>query len=156
MYKQGLIAIARLSVLADIKLALQGINMILESRETKSGTDFKAWREELNEQKVKYPLTFNTSGEEILLQYAIQGELGAMGAAIANSDVIWMVMKSSNECSGVGDFVENIPDDVRAAIQKMLDTPGPYLLDVMVPHQEPVFPMMPSGGVFDDILADME
>lgn len=47
-------------------------------------------------------------------------------------------------------------DDVRAAIQKMLDTPGPYLLDVMVPHQEPVFPMMPSGGVFDDILADME
>jgi hypothetical protein len=29
---------------------------------------------------------------------------------------------------------------------------------VMVPHQEPVFPMMPSGGVFDDILteADME
>jgi hypothetical protein len=33
-----------------------------------------------------------------------------MGAAIANSDVyIWMVMKSSNECSGVGDFVENIP-----------------------------------------------
>jgi acetolactate synthase-1/2/3 large subunit len=46
--------------------------MILESRETKSGTDFKAWREELNEQKVKYPLTFNTSGEEILLQYAIQ------------------------------------------------------------------------------------
>ena len=22
---------------------------------------------------------------------------------------IWMVMKSSNECSGVGDFVENIP-----------------------------------------------
>jgi hypothetical protein len=29
---------------------------------------------------------------------------------------------------------------------------------VMVPHEEPVFPMMPSGGVFDDILteADME
>lgn len=132
---------------------------------------------------------------------------------------IWMVMKSSNECSGVGDFVENIPvkimilndqylgmvaqwedlfykahraypslgdplkeseilsdmwkfaeacgipashvtrrDDVRAAIQKMLDTPGPCLLDVMVPHQEPVFPMMHSGGGFDDILteADME
>ncbi|KAB5525146.1 hypothetical protein DKX38_022895 [Salix brachista] len=79
--------------------------MILDSRETKNGTDFKAWREELNEQKVKCPLTFNASGEEILLQHAFlmnylmwlkSGGLGAMvfgfpaamGAAIANPDAI--------------------------------------------------------------------
>lgn len=26
------------------------------------------------------------------------------------------------------------PKDLRGAIREMLDTPGPYLLDVMVPH----------------------
>ncbi|GJZ24389.1 putative nucleotidyltransferase, ribonuclease H [Tanacetum coccineum] len=40
--------------------------------------------------------------------------------------------------------------DLRAAIQKMLDTPGPYLLDVIVPHQEHVLPMIPAGGGFMD------
>ncbi|GAB2289697.1 Agglutinin-like protein 1 precursor [Dionaea muscipula] len=44
--------------------------------------------------------------------------------------------------------------DLRAAIQKMLDTPGPYLLDVIVPHQEHVLPMIPSGGAFKDVITD--
>nr|GEU54173.1 acetohydroxyacid synthase 1 [Tanacetum cinerariifolium] len=39
-------------------------------------------------------------------------------------------------------------EDLRAAIQTMLDTPGPYLLDVIVPHQEHVLPMIPAGGGF--------
>ena len=43
-------------------------------------------------------------------------------------------------------------EDVRGAIQKMLDTPGPYLLDVIVPHQEHVLPMIPSGGAFEDMI----
>ncbi|GAB2269683.1 Agglutinin-like protein 1 precursor [Dionaea muscipula] len=42
--------------------------------------------------------------------------------------------------------------DLRAAIQKMLDTPGPYLLDVIVPHEEHVLPMIPSGGAFKDTI----
>ncbi|XP_065854633.1 acetolactate synthase 1, chloroplastic-like [Euphorbia lathyris] len=33
--------------------------------------------------------------------------------------------------------------DVREAIRKMLNTCGPYLLDVMVPHQQHVFPPLP-------------
>uniref|UniRef100_A0A6N2MF46 Thiamine pyrophosphate enzyme TPP-binding domain-containing protein n=1 Tax=Salix viminalis TaxID=40686 RepID=A0A6N2MF46_SALVM len=45
-------------------------------------------------------------------------------------------------------------DDLRAAIQKMLDTPGPYLLDVIVPHQEHVLPMIPSGGAFKDVITE--
>ncbi|RAL52885.1 hypothetical protein DM860_007653 [Cuscuta australis] len=45
-------------------------------------------------------------------------------------------------------------DEVRAAIRKMLDTPGPYLLDVVVPHQEHVLPMIPSGGAFKDVITD--
>ncbi|KAL5712704.1 acetolactate synthase [Ranunculus cassubicifolius] len=42
--------------------------------------------------------------------------------------------------------------EVRDAIQKMLDTPGPYLLDVIVPHQEHVPPMIPAGGTFEEIV----
>ena len=30
-------------------------------------------------------------------------------------------------------------------LQEMIDTPGPYLLDIMVPHQEHVLPMIPGG-----------
>lgn len=44
--------------------------------------------------------------------------------------------------------------ELREAIQKMLDTPGPYLLDVIVPHQEHVLPMIPSGGAFKDVITE--
>lgn len=36
----------------------------------------------------------------------------------------------------------------------MLDTPGPYLLDVMVPHIEHVLPMIPGGASFKDIITE--
>jgi acetolactate synthase-1/2/3 large subunit len=254
------------SVCGDVKVALQGMNKILESRGARGKMDFRAWREELNEQKVKYPLSFKTFGEAIPPQYAIQvldeltdgnaiistgvgqhqmwaaqfynykrprqwltsGGLGAMGfglpaaigAAVANPDSIVV------DIDGDGSFimniqelatirVENLPvkimllnnqhlgmvvqwedrfykanrahtylgnpsneseifpnmlkfaeacgipaaritrkDDLRAAIQKMLNTPGPYLLDVIVPHQEHVLPMIPSGGAFKDVITE--
>jgi acetolactate synthase-1/2/3 large subunit len=254
------------SVCGDVKVALQRMNKILESRGARGKMDFRAWREELNEQKVKYPLSFKTFGEAIPPQYAIQvldeltdgnaiistgvgqhqmwaaqfynykrprqwltsGGLGAMGfglpaaigAAVANPDSIVV------DIDGDGSFimniqelatirVENLPvkimllnnqhlgmvvqwedrfykanrahtylgdpsneseifpnmlkfadacgipaarvtrkDDLRAAIQKMLDTPGPYLLDVIVPHQEHVLPMIPSGGAFKDVIIE--
>ncbi|CAN1343556.1 Acetolactate synthase 3, chloroplastic [Linum perenne] len=41
---------------------------------------------------------------------------------------------------------------LREGMKKMLETPGPYLLDVIVPHQEHVLPMIPSGGVFKDAI----
>lgn len=44
------------------------------------------------------------------------------------------------------------PEELRPAIRRMLDTPGPYLLDVMVPHMEHVLPMIPGGGSFKDII----
>ncbi|EYU33311.1 hypothetical protein MIMGU_mgv1a024224mg [Erythranthe guttata] len=43
-------------------------------------------------------------------------------------------------------------ENVRGAIKKMLDTPGPYLLDIMVPHEEHVLPMIPSYGAFEDAI----
>lgn len=45
-------------------------------------------------------------------------------------------------------------EDLRQAIQKMLETPGPYLLDVIVPHQEHVLPVIPGGGAFKDVITD--
>ncbi|BFI39660.1 acetolactate synthase I/II/III large subunit [Marchantia polymorpha subsp. ruderalis] len=45
-------------------------------------------------------------------------------------------------------------DELRAAIQTMLDTPGPYLLDVIVPHQEHVLPMIPGGASFKEIITE--
>lgn len=255
-----------LSLCADVKLALQGLNAMLETRKNKLKLDFSAWREELKEQKLKYPLSFKTFGDAIPPQYAIQvldeltkgnaiistgvgqhqmwaaqfykynkprqwltsGGLGAMGfglpaaigAAVARPDAVVV------DIDGDGSFimnvqelatirVENLPvkvmllnnqhlgmvvqwedrfykanrahtylgnpskeseifpnmlkfaeacdvpaarvtkkEDLRAAIQKMLDTPGPYLLDVIVPHQEHVLPMIPSGGAFKDVITE--
>ncbi|XP_038717492.1 acetolactate synthase 2, chloroplastic-like [Tripterygium wilfordii] len=255
-----------ISVCGDVKLALKGMNRVLESKREKLGLDFSSWRQELDEQKVKYPLTYKTFGNAIPPQYAIQvldeltggnaiistgvgqhqmwaaqyykykrprqwltsGGLGAMGfglpaaigAAVANPGAVVV------DIDGDGSFimnvqelatirVENLPvkilllnnqhlgmvvqwedrfykanrahtylgnpekeaeifpnmlkfaeacgipaarvtrkDDVRTAIQTMLETPGPYLLDVIVPHQEHVLPMIPSGGGFDDIIME--
>ncbi|KAH9769946.1 Acetolactate synthase [Citrus sinensis] len=254
------------SVCADLKLALKGINRILGGKDAEGRFDFSAWREELDEQKVKYPLSFKTFEESIPPQYAIQvldeltngeaiistgvgqhqmwaaqfykyrrprqwltsGGLGAMGfglpaaigAAVANPDAIivdidgdgsfimnvqelatikveklpikilllnnqhlGMVMqwedrfyKANRAHTYLGDpsreseifpnmlkFAEacGIPGaqvtrkaDLRAAIQTMLDTPGPYLLDVIFPHQEHVLPMIPSGGAFKDVITE--
>lgn len=66
--------------------------------------------------------------------------------------------------------------DIRGAIREMLDTPGPYLLEVktssslttqgqvlnrccptpqvMVPHIEHVLPMIPGGASFKDIITE--
>ncbi|KAJ7556560.1 hypothetical protein O6H91_05G088400 [Diphasiastrum complanatum] len=44
--------------------------------------------------------------------------------------------------------------DLKDAIATMLKTPGPYLLDVIVPHQEHVLPMIPGGGSFKDIITE--
>ncbi|CAA2978730.1 acetolactate synthase 2, chloroplastic-like [Olea europaea subsp. europaea] len=256
------------SICGDIKLALQGLNSIFEGndRGNKVKLDFSAWRQELKEQKIKYPLSYKTFEDAIPPQYAIQlldeltrgnaiistgvgqhqmwsaqfykynrprqwltsGGLGAMGfglpaaigAAVARPDCVVV------DIDGDGSFimnvqelatvrVENLPvkimllnnqhlgmvvqwedrfykanrahtylgnpskeseifpdmlkfagacdipaarvtnkDDLRAAIQKMLDTPGPYLLDVIVPHQEHVLPMIPSGGAFKDVITE--
>jgi acetolactate synthase-1/2/3 large subunit len=42
--------------------------------------------------------------------------------------------------------------DVDGALEEMLDSPGPYLLDVLVPYQEHVLPMIPSGATVRDII----
>lgn len=257
-----------ISVCADVKQALEGMNKILEGKKSKLGIDFSSWRDELSEQKMKHPLSYKTFGEEIPPQYAIQlldeltegraiistgvgqhqmwaaqfykyrgprqwlsssglGAMGfglpaAIGAAVAKPDAIVV------DIDGDGSFIMNVqelatirvenlpikmmilnnqhlgmvvqwedrfykanrahtylgnpsnekdifPDMVkfaeacgipamrvrcksalRGAIQKMLGTPGPFLLDVIVPHQEHVLPMIPSGGAFKDVITESD
>ncbi|KAG5537069.1 hypothetical protein RHGRI_024495 [Rhododendron griersonianum] len=254
------------SVCADLKFALRGLNKVLEGKRGKLKLDFSTWRKELDEQKMLHPLTFKTFGDAIPPQYAIQvldeltngnaiistgvgqhqmwaaqhykynrprqwltsGGLGAMGfglpaamgAAVARPDSVVVdidgdgsFMMNNQELATIR--VQNLPvkimvlnnqhlgmvvqwedrfysanrahtylgnpsdeskifpnllkvaesceipaarvmkkEDVRAAIQKMLDTPGPYLLDVIIPHQEHVLPMIPSGGTFKDVITE--
>ncbi len=42
--------------------------------------------------------------------------------------------------------------DLDEALEEMLDSKGPYVLDVLVPHQEHVLPMIPSGQTVRDII----
>ena len=46
------------------------------------------------------------------------------------------------------------PKDLPMALKRMVDSEGPYLLDVVVPHQEHVLPMIPSGATFSDIIIE--
>ena len=43
-------------------------------------------------------------------------------------------------------------EDVVDALKEMIAHPGPYVLDVLVPYQEHVLPMIPAGGTFRDII----
>jgi acetolactate synthase I/II/III large subunit len=44
--------------------------------------------------------------------------------------------------------------ELSEAIQEMIDAPGPYLLDVAVPYQEHVLPMIPSAGTVRDLIKE--
>jgi acetolactate synthase-1/2/3 large subunit len=44
--------------------------------------------------------------------------------------------------------------DVAAAIKTMLETPGPFLLDVHVEYMEHVLPMIPAGGSYKNIITE--
>jgi acetolactate synthase-1/2/3 large subunit len=44
--------------------------------------------------------------------------------------------------------------DLDAALQRLIDAPGAYALDVMVPFTEHVLPMIPANKTFADIITD--
>ncbi|MDP9290944.1 MAG: biosynthetic-type acetolactate synthase large subunit [Verrucomicrobiota bacterium] len=59
-------------------------------------------------------------------------------------------------CEGFGVPCERVlhKRDLRAAIQRMLDSKEAYVLDVMVPYTEHVLPMIPSGGTYKDVITE--
>lgn len=48
------------------------------------------------------------------------------------------------------------PAELDKAVEKMLDTPGAYLLEVAVREEENVFPMIPAGATLDGIIYERE
>ena len=44
--------------------------------------------------------------------------------------------------------------DLRVALEEMINYPGPFVLDVMVPYQEHVLPMIPSNHTVDDMILE--
>jgi len=44
--------------------------------------------------------------------------------------------------------------ELTEALQEMIDAPGPYLLDVQVPYQEHVLPMIPAGMTVKDLIKE--
>ncbi|WP_146390437.1 biosynthetic-type acetolactate synthase large subunit [Allorhodopirellula solitaria] len=44
--------------------------------------------------------------------------------------------------------------DLKDALREMIDSKGPFLLDVEVPYQEHVLPMIPGGATVDDMILD--
>jgi acetolactate synthase-1/2/3 large subunit len=57
-------------------------------------------------------------------------------------------------CEGFGVPCERVihKKDLRAAMQRMLDSKEAYVLDVMVPYTEHVLPMIPSGQTYKDVI----
>ena len=45
-------------------------------------------------------------------------------------------------------------EELTEALQEMIDSTGPYLLDVQVPYQEHVLPMIPSGMTVRDLIKE--
>ena len=59
-------------------------------------------------------------------------------------------------CKGFGVTCERVTHkkDVRAAIQRMLDSKETYVLDIMTPYTEHVLPMIPTGKTNKDIITE--
>ena len=60
----------------------------------------------------------------------------------------------SNDYVYVNGFTEQVDDpaDVRAAVRRMLDADGPYLLDIRIPRDQSVFPMIAPGGALSQVI----
>lgn len=76
-----------------------------------------------------------------------------MGDPANESEIFPNMLKFAEACNIEAASVTKI-GELKDAMQKMLDYPGPYLLDVIVPHEEHVLPMIPSGGAFKDVITD--
>lgn len=59
-------------------------------------------------------------------------------------------------CHGFGVACERVlhKKDLKAAIQRMLDSKDAYVLDVRTPYTEHVLPMIPTGKTYKDIIND--
>lgn len=64
-------------------------------------------------------------------------------------------VKLAEACGWTGIRIDH-PDDLDAGIQRMLDTPGPVLVDCRVAKEENCLPMIPSGKAHNEMMLSME
>ncbi len=59
-------------------------------------------------------------------------------------------------CAGFGIKCERVVDkaDLPAAIKRMVESPDPYVLDVMIPYDVHVLPMIPGGMCYKDVILE--
>ena len=50
------------------------------------------------------------------------------------------------------EYVVPYQKDLRAALQRMLDSDEPYVLDIIVPYTEHVLPFIPAGRTVADMI----
>ncbi len=55
---------------------------------------------------------------------------------------------------GCGAATVSKKSDLRGALEEMINYKGPYVLDVWVPYQEHVLPMIPGGKTVDDMILE--
>lgn len=55
---------------------------------------------------------------------------------------------------GCGAATVSKKSDLRGALEEMINYPGPYVLDVCVPYQEHVLPMIPGGLTVDEMILE--
>ena len=55
---------------------------------------------------------------------------------------------------GCGAATVSKKGDLTAALEEMINSTGPYVLDVQVPYQEHVLPMIPSGRTVDEMITE--
>lgn len=75
--------------------------------------------------------------------------IGAAGQANRYADFVGIA-----KAYGIGGGYVERKEDLEAAIQEMIDYPGAYVLDVNVPYQEQVLPMIPGGMTVKDIILE--
>jgi acetolactate synthase-1/2/3 large subunit len=64
----------------------------------------------------------------------------------------WVRLAEAYGCMGLR---VTKPSEVGPAIEKMISTPGPVILDVCVDKDECVFPMVPAGGANKDMILSL-
>ncbi|XXG78416.1 hypothetical protein AAC387_Pa08g2366 [Persea americana] len=84
-----------------------------------------------------------------------EGKMGDtyLGHPSKNSKIFPDFLKFVESCDIPAASVRQ-KSELRGAILKMLRTPGPYLLDVIVSHHEHAFPIIPAGGSFRDVIIE--
>jgi acetolactate synthase I/II/III large subunit len=55
---------------------------------------------------------------------------------------------------GAGSRFVSDKSELEDALKEMINSPGPYVLDVAVPYQEHVLPMIPAGMTVKDLIKE--